>query len=132
MSFKSWFQKLDSIGGVGPGGLGLGRQRRLPSSFSQLGREGGRQRRPRSAARFLEHLEARITLSATTLASFIAPAGLAPQAAVITDSNGNLYGTTEAGAPQATARFSSWPRAAARPSCWPRSTSPTVQDRMPR
>ena len=30
----------------------------------------------------------------TTLASFIAPAGLAPQAAVITDSIGNLYGTT--------------------------------------
>ena len=59
-----------------------------------LGREGGPRRRPRSAALVLEQLETRITLSATTLASFIAPAGLAPQAAVIMDSSGNLYGTT--------------------------------------
>ena len=95
MSFNFRLQNLDSSGGFG-------------SVNRRLGGAGRPRRRPRSAALFLEHLESRITLSATTLASFIAPAGLSPQAAVITDSSGNLYGTTASEAPRATARFSSW------------------------
>ena len=83
MSFNFRLQNLDSSGSVGSGKRKLG--------------GAGRPRRRRSAAPFLEHLESRITLSATTLASFIAPAGLSPQAAVITDSSGNLYGTASTG-----------------------------------
>ncbi len=95
MSFKSWLENLESARSVGSGGHMLRRPRRWSSS-SHL-RHGGTPRRPRAASPFLEQLETKITLSATTLASFIAPAGLGPQAAVIMDSNGNLYGTAEAG-----------------------------------
>ena len=50
-----------------------------------------------------------------------------PQAALIMDSSGNLYGTTYGGSASAmTARFSSWPRAAAPSPRWLRSTAPTV------
>ncbi len=93
MTFKSWLQNLESTRGVGSMSRGLGRPRRRSSSSSHLGRKY----RPRSASPFLEQLETRLTLSATTLASFIAPAGLSPQAAVISDGSGNLFGTTSAG-----------------------------------
>ncbi len=84
MSFNFRLQNLDSSGGVGAGNR-------------RLGGAGRPRRRPRSAAPFLEQLETRITLSVSTLASFAAPAGLAPRGAVIMDSSGNLYGTTPSG-----------------------------------
>ena len=70
----------------------------------------------------------------TTLASFNGANGHAPNARLIMDSSGNLYGTTfrrrRTGALRtARAPFSSWPRAAAPSPPWPRSTAPTVQTR---
>ncbi len=65
----------------------------------------------------------------TTLASFNGNNGSQSHAALIMDSSGNLYGTTNGGAPPATARFSSWPTAAARSPRWLRSTAPTARSR---
>ncbi len=45
----------------------------------------------------LEALEIRLTPSLSTLASFDAPSGAYPRAALIMDSSGNLYGTTNSG-----------------------------------
>ena len=106
MSFNSWLQNLKSTCGLGSGSSAAALSSSQPAAAPQ--------RRPRPAPLFLEQLETRLTPSLSTLASFIAPAGSSPQAAVIMDSSGNLYGTTEAEAPPATARFSSWPRPAAR------------------
>jgi hypothetical protein len=56
--------------------------------------------RPRPTPRrlTLESLERRLTLSLTTLASFNGTDGKGPWDGVITDSSGNLYGTTQMGA----------------------------------
>jgi uncharacterized repeat protein (TIGR03803 family) len=55
--------------------------------------------RPRSTRRCLtlEPLESRLTPSLSTLASFVPPTGAYPEAGVIMDSSGNLYGTTRTG-----------------------------------
>ncbi len=97
MAFHSWLKNLESTRNIGSGSRQLGRPRPGSSTSSQRDCKAAPRRRPRSASLFLERLETRITPSATTLASFIAPAGLAPQAAVIMDGSGNLYGTTSAG-----------------------------------
>ncbi len=88
MSFQSWVDNLTPARGLRSLSRELGRR---PNWVSRP------HRHPRSASAFFDQLETRITLSASTLASFIAPAGLSPQAAVIMDGSGNLYGTTEAG-----------------------------------
>jgi uncharacterized repeat protein (TIGR03803 family) len=62
-------------------------------------RSPSRASRPRPTRRrlTLESLERRLTLSLTTLASFGGPDGADPEAALIRDSSGNLYGTTYGG-----------------------------------
>ena len=82
MSFNSWLQNLKSTCGLGSGRRALSRPP---------------QRRPRSALPRLLQLETRLTPSLSTLASFIAPAGLGPQGAMVMDGSGNLYGTASAG-----------------------------------
>ena len=67
----------------------------------------------------------------TTLASFNSSDGANPQAGLILDGSGNLYGTTEREAPSAMARCSSWPRAAAPSPRWLRSTALTGPTPLP-
>ena len=68
----------------------------------------------------------------TTLASFNGANGSSPEAGLIMDSSGNLYGTTAWAGPPVMARFSSWPTARARSRRWLRSTAATVRTRMTR
>src|SRR5262249_8528290 len=69
------------------------------SAFLRRARQSGPQR-PRPIPLPLEQLEDRITLSGlTALVSFNGTNGACPYAAVIMDSSGNLYGTTEGGGP---------------------------------
>jgi hypothetical protein len=65
-------------------------------AFHGRGQVGGRREAPRSRRRRLEAevLEERWVLSLTTLASFTAPDPLNPNACVIRDSNGNLFGAS--------------------------------------
>jgi uncharacterized repeat protein (TIGR03803 family) len=64
--------------------------------FGKLGSRG-RVARPRSGLPRVRQLEGRLTPSLTSLASFVAPDGIHPQAGLIMDGSGNLYGTAENG-----------------------------------
>ena len=61
----------------------------------------------------------------TALASFNGTDGAYPYGALIMDSSGNLYGTTDKGGAMASAPFSSWTRRPAPSPPWRRSTAAT-------
>ena len=69
----------------------------LPSWKSGLSRSPRPRQRPTRRRLTLEPLESRLTLSLSTLAPFVPPDGAYPEAGLIMDSNGNLYGTTRSG-----------------------------------
>jgi uncharacterized repeat protein (TIGR03803 family) len=69
------------------------------SSFWRPARQHGPRRR-RSAPLGVRQLETRLTPSLSTLASFgFAPAGASPEAGLVMDGSGNLYGTAYSGGP---------------------------------
>ena len=71
----------------------------LSRSHTRRGRRANPTARPKRARLFVEQLEVRVTLSygTSTLAFFDGANGREPEAGVIMDSSGNLYGTTYEG-----------------------------------
>ena len=126
MSFNSWLRNLQSTCGLGSGSRTVGRPPRWWSSFGgaagQAARNGGRGR-------------PRCSWSNSKPGSRLAfprwprstPQRFEPQAAVVMDSSGNLYGTTSSRRRLGDGTVFEIAKGAARSPRWPRSTAPTVK-----